>query len=273
MTPNWQTARASDGAALPYNVVGEGPPLLLVPGLGNSSRLFGTLPRTLVRHGWKTILFDPRGLGRAKHEPRPWTFTNAIEDIATILDDVGIEATHVLGTSMGGKLALALGARYPGRVREAFLFGTESVGGARPRAVYEMFRTVFTSEQPERIATVLLPFLFGRTFLERHERVVRDILRAYAPSAEERATTLRQVDALLERDYRSLLPSVKARVTCHAGMEDTLVDPADIEVTASLLPNGVFCEVPAAGHSMILENPDVALAELRTRARGPLRGP
>lgn len=260
----WREIEASDGAMIPWRVgEDDGRPILLVPGLGNSSRLFGTLPRSLARLGWKPLIFDPPGLGRATDATRTWSFEQAIDDIARVLDAADFERATFLGTSMGGKLTLGFAADHAARVERGILYGTESLGGVRARAVYGMFDVAFRLDSADDTMRVLRPFLFGRSFQQRYGKVVDDMIRGYSPGDSEKRTSLAQVQAMRERDFASFLPRVEAPMLLHAGLEDSLVDPADIRATADALTHGEYREVPEAGHSMLLENPAVALEALR----------
>ncbi|MCA8971802.1 MAG: alpha/beta fold hydrolase [Planctomycetes bacterium] len=264
----WREAASADGSVIPWRIgEDEGAPLLLVPGLGNSSRLFGTLPRSLARLGWKPLLFDPPGLGRATDATRPWSFDAAIDDLLRVLDAAGIERATFLGTSMGGKLSIGFAARHPERIERAILYGTECLGGVRARAVYDMFDVAFRLASAGETVRALRPFLFGRSFQEEHASIVADMMRSYSPSDSEKRTSLAQVAAMKTVDFASLLEHVHAPMLLHAGLEDTLVDPADIHATAKRLPQGVARDVPRAGHSMLLENPSACLEALRDRGR------
>lgn len=261
---SWKEVAASDGCAIPWRIgEDDGRPILLVPGLGNSSRLFGTLPRSLARLGWKPLIFDPPGLGRAVEEERVWTFEQAIDDIGRVLDAAGWERATFLGTSMGGKLTLAFASEHGARIEQGILYGTECLGGVRSRAVYGMFDVAFRLPSVEDTVRVLRPFLFGRSFQQEHGKVVDDMMRGYSPGESEKRTSLAQVQSMRERDFASILPRVDAPILLHAGLEDSLVDPADIRATADGLAHGSYKAVPEAGHSMLLENPSVSLEALR----------
>ncbi|MEZ5988111.1 MAG: alpha/beta hydrolase [Planctomycetota bacterium] len=262
LPPAWHVARRADGVEVPYRVEGDGPVLLLVPGLGGSSRLFGTLPRTLARLGWRAVAYDPPGLGHAADHAGEWSFDDAAEDLAAILAALDAPTCRLLATSMGGKVAAVFMARHADRVEEAFFYGTEASGSARARAVYGFWAAVFGALPPEDIFPAIRPFLFGSSFQRDKARLLDDIGRSFAPTPAELRTTRQQVRALSAAPFPALLAEVTRPVTCHAGLEDVLVVPADVRATAELLPGGRYVEVPEAGHTMLLENPEACLAVL-----------
>ncbi|HHI79590.1 MAG TPA: alpha/beta hydrolase [Planctomycetes bacterium] len=256
---SWSSLSLPDGATLPFRLEGSGTPIVLIPGLGNSSRLFGTLPRTLARMGYEACVFDPPGLGRAGPARTPWSFEGAVRQLVLLLDHLGWRRCQLLGTSMGGKVALAFCAQLGGphnvQVDKAWLFGTTALQTPRARAVYAFFDLVFRSFHGPDLGRALRPFLFGASFQKARPALVEDLSRNFTPSEEELRTTLAQIQAIQDTLLEPLLPRIQVPVDLHAGLEDSLVDPADIEECARLLPQGTYIPVPRAGHSMLLENP------------------
>lgn len=259
----WRTATREDGVALPYRVEGTGAPLILVPGLGGCSRLFGTLPRTLARLGWQAIVYDPPGLGLVQDHPGTWSFETAALDLLALMQAEGLERTRLLGTSLGGKVSAWFMAHHPDLAVEAFFYGTEASGSARALAVYDFWESVFRDLPEERIFKTIRPFLFGAAFQQKSARLLDDLARSFSPGHGELRTTLQQVEALRNARFPEILKEVPHPVLCHAGLEDSLVLPCDVEATARILPAGRYRTVEQAGHSMLLENAEACLQALR----------
>ncbi|MGH2461529.1 MAG: alpha/beta fold hydrolase [Chloroflexota bacterium] len=72
----------------------------------------------------KVIAFDNRGVGRTDKPDLPYSIDLMADDTAGLLAALGIERAHVLGISMGGRVAVALALRYPARVRSLILVST-----------------------------------------------------------------------------------------------------------------------------------------------------
>ena len=119
-------ARASvNGIELYYEHHGTGPALLLVPGLGADTRLFGGITGSLATT-YQVIVFDPRGAGRSDKPPGPYTIQQMANDAVGLLDLLGIERAVVVGYSMGGRIALSLVLDHPTRVRRLVLAATSA---------------------------------------------------------------------------------------------------------------------------------------------------
>ncbi len=114
--------------SIDYDILGDGPPLLLIGGLGFGRWCWFKQTPTLSRH-FSTITFDIRG----EHN-----FARGVVDLAAeviaLLDYLGVEKTHVLGTSLGGFVAQELALERPDLVDRLTLVCT-SYGGVGPEPI------------------------------------------------------------------------------------------------------------------------------------------
>ncbi len=91
---------------------GEGPPLVLVPGLAGGFELLGPLARLLARH-YRVISYQLRGEDDAFSLRRRFGLNDLVEDLGEFLEWYGLEAPPVMGVSFGGVLALEYAAQRP----------------------------------------------------------------------------------------------------------------------------------------------------------------
>lgn len=240
--------------SLHYQSIGEGRALVLIPGLGSGSRLFGTLPRRFARNARCTLTYDPVGVTPSSPLDGAFRFEDAADDVLAVADAAGVDQLDLVGTSLGGKVALVAAARHPERVRRVVLLASAAVVHERAKRVYRFFETVAGTLPADRFADAVVPFLFGRTFLEERPAVVDDIARATRPDDARRALMVAQAQALQDFDGVPWARKVHAPTLCLAGAEDTLTDLDDVERTARVLPSGTFRSFERAGHSLLLED-------------------
>ena len=107
-----------NGVSLYYEVYGEGEPLLMIHGNGNSMGGFiGNVPE-LAKY-YKVILVDCRGRGASTYNKNvELTFDLQIEDLKQFLDKLNIQKTNIIGWSDGGILGLLMAIKYPERVNK-----------------------------------------------------------------------------------------------------------------------------------------------------------
>jgi pimeloyl-ACP methyl ester carboxylesterase len=104
-----------NGIRLYYETHGSGRPLVLLHGGLGSGEMFGpTLPKLAERH--QVIAPDLQGHGRTADIDRPIDVRLMADDIAALIDHVGLDKPDVVGYSMGGGVALQTAARHPGKV-------------------------------------------------------------------------------------------------------------------------------------------------------------
>lgn len=105
-----------NGVNLYYEVYGEGEPLLMIHGNGNSMSGFIGNVEDLSKH-YKVILIDCRGRGESTYNPGvELTFELQIDDLVKFLDKVNIKKTSIIGWSDGGILGLLMAIKHPERV-------------------------------------------------------------------------------------------------------------------------------------------------------------
>ncbi len=237
-----------------YTQGGEGPGLVLVPGLGSGSKLFGTLPRRFARAGFTCAAVDPVGIEPSSPLPAGvYDFDEAARDVLAVAARLP-QPVALVGTSLGGKVALRAASLQPEAVGRLVMLCSTAVVSARARRIYRMFELMSTEVDGKLFGDLIAPFLFGSTFLQTKTGVVDDILRSMRPTPTSRAFMAAQARALQQWDGNSDTRTCRATTLCLAGAEDTLSPPSEIEDTAARIPGARYGAIANAGHSLLLES-------------------
>jgi pimeloyl-ACP methyl ester carboxylesterase len=110
---------------------GSGPVLLVIGGLGIEMSELDTLIGPLSARS-RVVAFDNRGAGRSSKPRGPYSIEQMAGDAAALMDRLDLPCAHVLGISMGGRIAMALALAHPARVDRLVLVSTgPRAGGAR----------------------------------------------------------------------------------------------------------------------------------------------
>ncbi|MFN3217354.1 MAG: alpha/beta fold hydrolase [Acidimicrobiales bacterium] len=114
-----------NGIRLAWDDHGDGdPPLVLVHGWTGSSLDFGAHVELLAARR-RVITLDLRGHGRSGHAPPDhYTFEHLVDDVVAVIDAAGGAPVHLLGHSMGGRVAMRLALEQPELVRSLILMDT-----------------------------------------------------------------------------------------------------------------------------------------------------
>jgi pimeloyl-ACP methyl ester carboxylesterase len=110
------------GARLYYEVSGTGEPILLIPGLGMDHTYY-RLGVPLLARSLQVFAVDPRGIGQSTKSPPPYTVEAWADDFAAMIDKLGFGPIHVLGSSLGGAMALALAQRHSDKLKSLMVVG------------------------------------------------------------------------------------------------------------------------------------------------------
>ena len=116
-----------------YESHGSGDPLVLIGGVGLAVAEMQSLITAFAAAGYRVIAADNRGAGRSAKPPGPYTIGQMAGDVAGLLTRIGVERAHVLGISMGGRVALALALDHPKLVDHLILTSTGPRRTARRR--------------------------------------------------------------------------------------------------------------------------------------------
>ncbi len=106
-----------------YEIHGDGEPLVLIGGLANDASDYARMTPELSQR-YKVITFDNRGVGRSEKPDTPYTIEMMADDVAGLLAALGVERTHILGVSMGGRIAIALTLKHPKLAQSLILVST-----------------------------------------------------------------------------------------------------------------------------------------------------
>jgi 3-oxoadipate enol-lactonase len=232
---------------------GEGEPLLLIEGLGQSMWAWREQIPVFARH-YRTIAFDTRGTGRSPVPDEPYGIGELAQDAADILAG---RPAHVVGLSMGGYVALTLAVAQPELVRSLVLVATGAGGPdrvPRPQAVRDAYAAA-TGLPFDEYGRRTTPLTFSPGWTERHPERYEEILA----SRLEHPTPDETRDAHLQACYGFYgrgceVERIDAPTLVMHGDADLIVPVENGRMLATRLPNARYVELPGCGHNLQLED-------------------
>ena len=256
-----------NGTQIYYEAQGEGPPLLLIPGLGTGGGYF-KLSEPLLRRSCKTILVDPRGIGRSDKRDADFVAETWADDFAALLDHLKLAPAHVLGSSHGGCMAMAMADRHPGKFRSLILVGAFAELDRALALNFEL-RIKMTAKLGlgEEIADHVALWTMRRDFLAspRGEEALGVLLGAVRQNTPERYMALcrsilqwgRKLPGQeKEPTFTSRLAAIRAPTLVITGDSDHMIPASFSKHIANHIPGARYVEIPECGHIPFLERPD-----------------
>ena len=242
------------GVRIAWERRGAGAPLLLIHGLGYARWGWEPVVDALARQH-DVISFDNRGIGESDAPPGPYTVPMLAADAVAVLDAAGVERAHVLGTSLGGMVALQLALDSPERVDRLVLACT-TPGGAEAAPMPE--KTVrLMQEAPSLPAEVAL-----RRFVENafgptpDDRLVDRIMQHRLATAQAPAAWGAQAAAGASFDAWQHISDIRVPTLVATGDQDTVVNPRNSELLAGRIAGAQLNVFPGCGHLFFWEQPD-----------------
>ena len=162
--------------------------------LGRSGRLASS-------DRWRITTFDNRGVGQSETPAGEYRITSFAEDTAALMDALGIERAHVVGSSMGGAIAQELALAHPDKVRSLVLNGTYCRGDHFFREVIRSWQwAAQKSDNLREFLNVVNLWCFAPRIY--NEGIMEEWLTAAAasPHAQSVDAFCRSADALIEHD-------------------------------------------------------------------------
>jgi len=250
---------------------GSGPPVMMLHGGGPGASGVSNYSRNIdaLAEQFRVIVPDLPGYGRSvKGVDQSDPFGYLADTIRELLDELAIDATHLVGNSYGGAAALRLALDNPGRVRKLVLMGPGGVGTTRaaPTAGLRRLLAYYNGRGPsrEKLTTFIRDYLVydGASvpddMVERRyaasidpEVVANPPLRR--PSGPTALRTLWRMD--LTRDKRLKELTIPTLVLW--GRDDKVNRPAGGPMLLNVMPNAELIMTSQTGHWMQWERADL----------------
>jgi 3-oxoadipate enol-lactonase len=256
------------GTDLYYERRGEGEPLLLIQGLGGNSLHWGEGFLGGLEDGFELILFDNRGAGRSGPLDGEHTIADLASDALGLLDVLEIDSAHVVGISMGGMVAQEIVLSAPERVRTLTL-GCTFPGGPEATmtdmAVVGMLAEAVLSGDEERTLRVGYDVMIAAEYggQEGAYELYAELARQYPAPVP---VLMAQLSAIMGHDTSERLGEITAPTLVIHGTEDRLLDVANGELIAKLIPGARLELLKGSGHMFFWEQPERSAQLVREHA-------
>lgn len=262
----------ANGISINYEVAGEGPPLLLISGLGGNRKGYATIV-PLLQDRYRVVTFDNRGTGLSDVPPGPYSIEDMAADAAALLEHLALGPVAAVGLSMGGVILQSLLIDHRDRFSGAVLLSTlPSYTELQHPWLDALLALRRTGADPVALGTVGLPWVFTPYTLSDHRRT-RELVELATKDPEPTSYEgfAAQAHAIRVFDRRAELAGITTPTLVLVGAEDILTPPSQSIDIASRIPDAELAILPRGGHGMLMEFPGPTLGAIeaffaRTRA-------
>lgn len=234
---------------------GSGDDVLFISGLADEGACWVDQVAAL-RDRYHITTFDNRGVGRSSTPDGEFRITDFAADTVALMDELGLERPHIVGSSMGGAIAQELALAHPDRVRSLVLNGTWCRGD---RFLHEVFRNWMWSAQKadsirDFLVTVNLWCFSPRIWNEGTMDGWIDAAEA-SPYAQSVDAFCRSSQALIEHDTADRIGAITAPTLVTVGELDLCLPARYSQAIVDRIPGARLVVVGGVGHQPFQEVP------------------
>src|SRR5215212_7940911 len=239
----------TENTSIDYDINGEGPPLLLISGLGFGRWGWFKQVPAFSRH-FRTITFDVRGERRLENG-----VDDLVRDVVSLLDHLSVKKAHVLGTSLGGFVGQELALLRPDLVDRLVLVCT-SYGGRGPesmsvQALSDMLG--WGSLTPEGVVRRGLETATSETYRAEHGDEFEQIVRWRLADSPSDAAYYEQARAGAGFNLSRDVGHITSPTLVIHGAENRYVPVANAAALAGAIPGAKLRVLDNAGHLVFIE--------------------
>jgi esterase len=238
-----------------FHQLGEGEPLILLHGLFGMSDNLMPIAREFARN-YTVYVPDMPNHGRTEHS-KSMDYGSMARDVVLLMDEQGIKQAHILGHSMGGKVAMTMARDYPQRVKSIIVADIAPV--SYPPFHEKILKGLFTvllhqASNRRQADQVLAEFVDD-------ESVRRFLLKSLAAGAEGEAMNWRFNLEGISSDYHKLREGVPFEAPFAGpalfikGQLSDYITREHEEAIRSCFPEFQFKMIQNAGHWLHAEKP------------------
>jgi pimeloyl-ACP methyl ester carboxylesterase len=264
----------ANGGVIEYELSGNGDPLVLMHG-GEADMTMWRRVVPLLEDEFTVINYNQRDTGSSKHPDGPYAFTDLADDAAALINALGFDRAHIVGTSYGGMVAQEPALRHPERVDHLILAVTT------PGFVL-IDGVPLVAQHDEETANVIKGALAGDPDANRRlnelffslESIERD------PGLPESLTEVRyqRPAELGERRMKAVYGfnstgrwgATRLPVLVLAGASDRIVNPVEPWELAYEIPGATLVRLGGVGHVWALEAPERVVGLIKAFASDQL---
>ncbi len=250
-----------NGVCLEYDVAGgAGPPIVLLPGLGNRRFVWAEVPLALADR-YRIYSVDLRA-NAGSAPPGPFTIADLAGDVALLLRELGLGGAVVVGHSQGGFVALELALNHPDLVQALVLAASASYTDEYGRSLLRHWRALAEGGDRQLLLDELFLWSFSPHFCNVRTREMRILKSLVRKDSFDLEAFSRHALACETHETRKRLPALGVPALLLGGAADIVMTLRHNVLLKEFMPQSEVVTVPKVGHHLMGECPDEVLEPL-----------
>jgi aminoacrylate hydrolase len=230
-----------------YEEAGQGPPLLLVPGLGGQGSFWISQVPAFSRD-FRTIIHDHRGTGRSTHSRIQYSVEQMADDTLRLMDALKLDSAHFVGHSTGGAIGQVIATDHPERLRSLVLSATWAGPDPFFRRLFESRRQTLTESGIDAYLRASVLFQATPRWVSDNDEFITDLHRVAAAASAPVEVLVSRIDAILRHDRRKRLLEIRVPTLIVVAQDDMITPRFYSDELAARIPDATLVVLETGGH-------------------------
>ena len=231
-----------------YEIHGDGPPLMLVAGLGGVGSYWQAQIEHFSRH-FQVIIHDHRGTGKSTHARVEYTVDMLARDAIGLMNALGVDRAHFIGHSTGGAIGQILAIEHPGRLLSMVQYASWTKADAYFRLCFYARRELLLQSGPLAYSRATPLFLMPNWWIRDNEEKLRQDEIIFSENIPAVEITNSRIDAILAFDRSDRLAEIEVPTLVVCARDDILTPPYYSEELARRIPGAELIVLEKGGHA------------------------
>ena len=223
------------------------------------------------RLGFSTLQYEYRGQWRSEVSQGPYSMQTHVDDLHALMQALGIQQAHLVGTSYGGMVGMKFASQNPDRVLSLMVIATTARIRPLPGAILANWQSLCSNNDVRGLFRAFLPDLYSEQFLVSNQDFLSQRLVSLEKALQELPDFCAGQSLLNQAQFPELsdgslvkrLPDIRCRTLVIAAEEDRLYPPSDSAEIVRQIKKAQLLVIGGAGHAAVMEQPE-AINQLLT---------
>ena len=232
----------------------DAPVLVLSNGIMMSTASWGLQKVVLEKH-LRVLLYDCRGMWRSEHPVGPYSMEQHADDLAALLDALGIKKAHIGGISYGAEISMVFALKYPQKAKSLIVI--DGVSEIHPLLKAQTMPWLIAAERndPELLLKTSYHMNFAEPWIIENQAFIDSSVERYAALDMQAFSNL--MHAFFELDITDQLKNIQAPTLVVAGEQDLIKGREYAKIICDQISDCELAIVPGSGHALCLEKPAI----------------
>lgn len=227
--------------ALYYEDVGNGYPIIFIPGFGGVGSFWRNQVEFFKRR-FRVITIDQRGAGASARSRQEYSLAQMSDDVRAVMDAAGLDRAVLVGHSTGGAIAQSLAVEIPHRISGMLISSTWCKPGNYFRRVFEYRRSLLEIGATDMFHKAGVFFRYPPSYAEAHDAAFD------SGGAVDVEITIARINAILQADLSLVSGRVNVPTLVVAARDDCLIPQFMSDEVAQRIPQSKYVVLDNGGH-------------------------